>query len=149
MKKRSFIKVIFYGLVSLLLPFKLSAIEKKIINPDLTDEQKRIMFSEETERPGTSPLNFEKRKGSYHCANCNAKLFESVSKFDSGTGWPSFNEAIPGAFKTKVDYSYGMKRIEYHCANCGAHHGHVFNDGPGPNGKRYCNNGLCLIFIPD
>ena len=82
-------------------------------------------------------------------ANCNAKLFESVSKFDSGTGWPSFNEAIPGAFKTKVDYSFGMKRIEYHCAKCGAHHGHVFDDGPGPNGKRYCNNGLCLIFVPE
>ena len=80
MKKRSFIKVIFYGLVSLLLPLKISAIEKKIINPDLTDEQKRIMFGEGTERAGTSPLNFEKRKGSYHCANCNAKLFESVSK---------------------------------------------------------------------
>ena len=94
-------------------------------------------------------LNFEKRKGSYHCANCNTKLFASNSKFDSGTGWPSFNEALPGAFKTKVDYSFGMKRIEYHCAKCGAHHGHVFNDGPGSKGKRYCNNGLCLIFIPD
>ena len=148
MKKRSFIKVIFYGLVSLILPLKISAIEKKIINPDLTDEQKRIMFGEGTERAGTSPLNFEKRKGSYHCANCNAKLFESVSKFDSGTGWPSFSEALPGAFKTKVDYSFGMKRIEYHCANCGAHHGHVFDDGPSETGKRFCNNGLCLIFIP-
>ena len=65
-----------------------------------------------------------------------------------GTGWPSFSEALPGAFKTKVDYSFGMKRIEYHCANCGAHHGHVFDDGPSETGKRFCNNGLCLIFIP-
>ncbi len=71
-----------------------------------------------------------------------------VEKFDSGTGWPSFTEALPGAFKTKVDYSFGMKRIEYHCAKCGAHHGHVFEDGPGSTGKRYCNNGLCLIFKP-
>ena len=149
MEKRTFIKIIFYSIASLLLPFKLSSIEKKIINPNLSEEQKRIMFGEGTERAGMSELNFEKRKGSYHCANCNAKLFASVSKFDSGTGWPSFSEAIPGAFKTKIDYSFGMKRIEYHCAKCGAHHGHVFDDGPGQNGKRYCNNGLCLIFIPE
>ena len=90
----------------------------------------------------------EKREGFYHCANCGAKLFSSNSKFDSGTGWPSFSDAIPGAFNTKMDYSFGMERVEYHCANCGAHHGHVFNDGPGKNGKRFCNNGLCLIFKP-
>ena len=107
------------------------------------------MFGEGTERAGTSELNFEKRKGSYHCANCNAKLFESVSKFDSGTGWPSFSEALPGAFKTKIDYSFGMRRMEYHCANCGAHHGHVFLDGPTATGKRFCNNGLCLLFVPE
>ena len=76
------------------------------------------------------------------------KLFESSKKYESGTGWPSFSNALPGVFKTKIDYSFGMKRIEYHCANCGAHHGHVFNDGPGKNGKRFCNNGLCLIFKP-
>ena len=99
--------------------------------------------------PFTSSLLHEKRKGFYHCVNCDAKLFSSDSKFDSKTGWPSFTTALPGAFKTKVDYSFGMKRIEYHCANCGAHHGHVFDDGPGENGKRFCNNGLCLIFIPD
>ena len=84
-----------------------------------------------------------------HCANCNAKLFASSAKFDSGTGWPSFSEALPGAFKTKIDYSFGMKRVEYHCATCGAHHGHVFLDGPSATGKRFCSNGLCLIFIPE
>ena len=150
MNKRSFNKLILYSFISMIFyPLKILALEKKIINPNLTDEQKKIMFGDGTERAGTSKLNFEKRKGSYHCANCNAKLFKSVSKFDSGTGWPSFNEALPGAFKTQIDYSFGMKRTEYHCSKCGAHHGHVFNDGPGPKGKRYCNNGLCLIFIPD
>ena len=91
---------------------------------------------------------YEKRDGFYHCANCDAKLFSSNSKYDSGTGWPSFTEALPGAFNTKTDYSFGMKRVEYHCAKCGAHHGHVFEDGPGENGMRFCNNGLCLIFKP-
>ena len=102
------------------------------------------LFKEES-----SKLLEEKRNGFYHCANCGAKLFSSKAKFDSGTGWPSFSEALPGAFKTKIDYSFGMKRIEYHCANCGAHHGHVFLDGPTATGKRFCNNGLCLIFVPE
>ena len=115
---------------------------------NLTPEQNYILKQEGTEPPGSSPLNNEKREGSYHCVNCDAKLFSSDSKFDSKTGWPSFTTALPGAFKTKVDYSFGMKRTEYHCANCGAHHGHVFDDGPGENGKRFCNNGLCLIFKP-
>ena len=121
----------------------------KKINNNLSAEQKLILFEEGTEPPGSSELNYEKRVGSYHCANCGAKLFASNSKFDSGTGWPSFSEALPGAFETKIDYSFGMKRIEYHCANCGAHHGHVFDDGPSATGKRFCNNGLCLIFIPE
>ena len=101
MNKRKFIKTFFYGILCLVFPFKISAVEKKIINPNLTEDQKNII-----------------------------------------------TEALPGAFKTKIDYSFGMKRTEYHCAKCGAHHGHVFNDGPGKGGKRYCNNGLCLIFIP-
>ena len=107
------------------------------------------MFNEGTERPFTSDLLKEKRKGFYHCANCGNKLFASIAKFNSGTGWPSFSEALPGAFKTKADYSFGMERVEYHCAKCGAHHGHVFADGPTSTGKRFCNNGLCLIFEPE
>ena len=149
--RRKFLKLL--GLTSLfvvILPYKLlKSATKKIINSQLSQEQKDIMFKEGTERPFTSELLKENRKGFYHCANCEAKLFASNTKFDSGTGWPSFSEALPGAFKTRVDYSFGMKRIEYHCANCGAHHGHVFEDGPTSTGKRYCNNGLCLIFIPE
>ena len=149
--RRKFLKLL--GLTSLfvvVLPYKLlKSATKKIINSQLSQKQKDIMFKEGTERPFTSELLKENRKGFYHCANCEAKLFASTAKFDSGTGWPSFSEALPGAFKTKVDYSFGMKRIEYHCANCGAHHGHVFEDGPTSTGKRYCNNGLCLIFIPE
>ena len=131
-------------------PYKfLYSATKKIINPELSEDKKNIMFNEGTERPFTSSLLKEQRKGFYHCANCGAKLFASNSKFDSGTGWPSFSEALPGAFKTKIDYSFGMRRVEYHCANCGAHHGHVFNDGPSSTGKRFCSNGLCLIFKPE
>ena len=107
------------------------------------------MLGESTERSFSSPLNKEKRKGFFHCANCGAKLFSSNAKFDSGTGWPSFTESLPGAFIKKIDYSYGMKRVEYHCAKCGVHHGHVFDDGPKSTGKRFCNNGLCLIFKPE
>ncbi len=120
----------------------------KRINITLTPEQEKIMFEEGTERPGSSALNYEKGEGSYHCANCGIELFKSTAKFDSGTGWPSFYEPLPGVFETKIDYLLGYARIEYHCKNCGAHHGHIFNDGPEPTGKRYCNNGLCLIFKP-
>ena len=148
--RRKFIKFFSLSLFSfILMPYKfIYAVSKKIINQNLTDEQKNILFNDGTERPFSSSLLHEKRDGFYHCANCDAKLFSSNSKYDSGTGWPSFSESLPGAFKTKVDYSFGMKRIEYHCANCGAHHGHVFDDGPSETGKRFCNNGLCLIFIP-
>tara|TARA_X000000368_G_scaffold168823_1_gene133188 strand:+ start:322 stop:777 length:456 start_codon:yes stop_codon:yes gene_type:complete len=148
--RRKFIKLFSISIFSfLLLPYKfLYSAKKNVINQNLTEEQKNILFNEGTERPYTSSLLREKREGFYHCANCNAKLFSSNSKYDSGTGWPSFTESLPGAFKTKIDYSFGMKRTEYHCAKCGAHHGHVFEDGPGETGKRFCNNGLCLIFIP-
>ena len=147
--KRNFVKIFSLGAIFIFTNFKsLLASTKKIINQNLSKEQKNIMFNEGTERAFTSSLLNEKRQGTYHCANCGALLFESTAKYDSGTGWPSFTEAVPGAFNTKVDYSFGMKRIEYHCATCGAHHGHVFADGPGKTGKRFCNNGLCLIFKP-
>jgi peptide-methionine (R)-S-oxide reductase len=106
------------------------------------------MLEEATEQPYSSPLNEEKREGFFYCANCGAKLFASNAKFDSGTGWPSFTESLPGAFKTKIDYSFGMKRVEYHCAKCGVHHGHIFDDGSTSTQKRFCSNGLCLIFKP-
>ena len=148
--KRKFTKILSYSALLLLFPIKnLLAAPKKIINPNLSKEQKNIMFNEGTERPYTSELLKEKRKGFYHCANCGNKLFASTTKFDSGTGWPSFSEALPGAFKKKIDKSFGMERVEYHCAKCGVHHGHVFNDGPKESGKRFCNNGLCLIFKPE
>ena len=148
--RRKFLKLINFSIISfIILPYKfLYSQTKKIINKNLTKEQKNILFNEGTEKPFSSALLHEKRKGFYHCANCGNKLFSSDSKFDSGTGWPSFSEALPGAFKTKIDYSFGMKRIEYHCAVCGAHHGHVFDDGPSKTGKRFCNNGLCLLYKP-
>tara|TARA_Y100000591_G_C21791077_1_gene676598 strand:- start:716 stop:1171 length:456 start_codon:yes stop_codon:yes gene_type:complete len=148
--RRKFLKLISISLIGLISgPYKyLYSQTKKIINQNLTKEQKDILFNEGTERPFTSILLQEKRAGFYHCANCGNKLFSSTAKFDSGTGWPSFSEALPGAFNTKIDYSFGMKRVEYHCAKCGAHHGHVFDDGPSKTGKRFCNNGLCLIFVP-
>ena len=149
--RRKFFKVLGISILTFIsLPYKfLYSATKKIINKNLSKEQKNIMFNEGTERPFTSELLKEDREGFYHCANCGAKLFASSAKFDSGTGWPSFSEALPGAFKTKIDYSFGMRRMEYHCANCGVHHGHVFLDGPTASGKRFCNNGLCLIFKPE
>ena len=149
--RRKFIRLLGFSCLSVIsLPYTLLySATKKIINQNLTQEQKNIMFKNHTERPYSSLLNNEKRKGFFHCANCGAKLFASNAKFDSGTGWPSFTESLPGAFKTKIDYSFGMKRVEYHCANCGVHHGHVFDDGPSETQKRFCNNGLCLIFKPE
>jgi len=149
--RRTFLRIFGLSFLSIfLLPYKvLYSTTKKIINSKLTKIQKEIMLNEATERPFSSVLNYEKRKGFFHCANCDAKLFASTAKFDSGTGWPSFTESLPGAFKTKIDYSLGIKRTEYHCANCGVHHGHVFDDGPGSTKKRFCNNGLCLIFKPE
>ena len=146
--RRNFLKLFSFISLSTIFFFinLLYSATKQIINPNLTNEQKKIMLDEATEKAFTSPLNNEKRKGFFHCANCGAKLFSSEAKFDSGTGWPSFTESLPGAFKTKIDYSYGIKRIEYHCANCGVHHGHVFDDGPKSTQKRFCNNGLCLFF---
>ena len=115
---------------------------------NLTPEQNYILKQEGTEPPGSSPLNNEKREGTYLCARCGIKLFESNMKFDSGTGWPSFFKSFPNVFETKTDNLIGYPRTEYHCKNCKGHHGHLFDDGPKPTGKRYCNNGTCLVFKP-
>lgn len=114
----------------------------------LSDEQYHVLRKEGTERAFTSPLNDEKRKGTYHCAGCDLALFNSEMKYDSGTGWPSFFDALPNVFETKTDYWVGYPRTEYHCARCGGHHGHIFKDGPKPTGLRYCNNGVALVFKP-
>jgi len=118
----------------------------KVDKLKLTVEQKKILLEEGTEPPGSSSLNYEKREGDYYCVGCGTKLFESKTKYDSGSGWPSFFESLPGVFETKEDYTIGSSRTEYHCKECGGHHGHIFDDGPKPTGKRYCNNGLCLVF---
>jgi peptide-methionine (R)-S-oxide reductase len=102
-----------------------------------------------TERAGTSPLNAEKRKGVFHCAGCGQELFTSDTKFESGTGWPSFFKPLDGATANTEDRSYFMLRVEVHCARCGGHLGHVFPDGPRPTGERYCMNGVSLTFEPD
>jgi peptide-methionine (R)-S-oxide reductase len=112
-------------------------------------EAYQVLRHEGTERAGTSPLNDEARQGTYHCAGCDAPLFTSDMKFDSGTGWPSFYTTLPDAFETRRDFRLLMPRTEYHCARCGGHHGHVFGDGPSPTGKRFCNNGVALRFVPD
>ena len=115
----------------------------------LSSEEYYILRKEGTERPGTSILNDEKRKGTYHCVGCEKALFSSDMKFDSGTGWPSFFDYLPNALEFKTDFKLVIPRKEYHCSRCGGHHGHVFKDGPEPTGLRYCNNGLVLNFIPD
>lgn len=115
----------------------------------LTAQQYHILREQGTERAFTSPLETEKRNGIYHCIACEQPLFLSRFKFDSGTGWPSFYDVLPGAVETRTDFKLIYPRTEYHCSRCGGHHGHVFEDGPQPTGLRYCNNGVALRFAPD
>ena len=114
----------------------------------LTPEQFHVLREHGTERAGTSPLNVEKREGVFMCSACGQPLFTSDTKFDSGTGWPSFYRPIEGAISTTTDRSYGMTRVEVNCSQCGGHLGHVFPDGPKPTGERYCMNGVALKFEP-
>ena len=114
----------------------------------LTPEQYAVMRDAATERPGSCALNYEKRAGTFYCAGCGQALFAANEKFESGTGWPSFQTPEPGAVATYSDNSYGMERTEVHCSGCGSHLGHVFPDGPPPSGLRYCINGIAMNFEP-
>ena len=162
MDRRSFIKLASGG-VGIFLASKFIVMERAMaadriekINKsnaqwkkELAPQQYDVLREEGTERAFTSPLNDEKRHGTFACIGCGLALFPSKYKYDSGTGWPSFFDALPGHVETKTDFLLIAPRTEYHCARCGGHHGHVFKDGPKPTGLRYCNNGVALKFIAD
>ncbi len=114
----------------------------------LSADQYRVMRGHGTEAPGSCALLSEKRAGTFSCAGCGARLFETATKFESGTGWPSFDAPVAGSVESTIDRSHGMVRTEVHCARCGSHLGHEFNDGPGPSGLRYCINGIAMDFTP-
>lgn len=159
MNRRTFLQQVSLGVAGVATAPRLfaqsppSGADKVTLTPEewrkkLTKAQYYILREEGTEHAGSSPLNREKRKGTYICAGCDLPLFSSETKFESGTGWPSFYAAIPGSVGTKVDYKIIVPRTEYHCRRCGGHQGHVFPDGPPPTGQRYCNNGDALKFVP-
>ena len=127
---------------------KVFAMTEKDWKEKLRPEEYDVLRKEGTERPNSSALNNEKRDGDYLCVGCDSKLFTSKMKFDSGTGWPSFFDYVPGSLGFKTDFKIVIPRKEYHCSKCGGHHGHVFKDGPQPTGLRYCNNGIVLKFVP-
>ncbi|HUX62535.1 peptide-methionine (R)-S-oxide reductase MsrB [Sulfuricella sp.] len=162
MDRRTFIKLATGGASILALPQLFMSAQamaaeriEKISKTDaewkklLTPAQYDVLRREGTEAPFTSPLDHEKRSGTYVCTACELPHFPSKFKFDSGTGWPSFYDVLPGHIETRTDYKLVLPRTEYHCARCGGHHGHVFKDGPAPTGLRYCNNGVALKFIAD
>lgn len=126
-------------------PFQLSDAQWR---ERLTPEQYQILRGHGTERAGSCALNYEKRPGTFSCAGCGQKLFKAGKKFESGTGWPSFDQPLEGAVGISEDRKFGMLRTEVHCANCGGHLGHVFPDGPPPTGLRYCINGVAMDFEP-
>ncbi|MBL4850998.1 MAG: peptide-methionine (R)-S-oxide reductase MsrB [Gammaproteobacteria bacterium] len=157
MKRRHFIQAgiaaTVLGAVSLSpLSAKKSTITPFVLSEEewrrrLNEKQFHVLRKEGTERPWSSDLNDEKREGMFVCAGCDLPLFESAKKYDSGTGWPSFWAAIDNHTETKTDFKIFFPRTEYHCARCGGHQGHIFDDGPKPTGKRWCNNGVALKFI--
>ncbi len=123
-------------------------LDEDALRQRLTPQQYHVLREHGTERAGTSPLNYEKRDGLFHCAVCDTPLFSSDTKYESGSGWPSFFAPLPDATETTTDTSHGMRRVEVHCARCKSHLGHVFPDGPLPTGDRYCMNGVSLAFQP-
>ncbi len=163
MHRRSFMKLVlgsvsFFALNRVFTMEKAMAADDKIDVITKTDQEWKnelpaqsyeVLRHEGTERPFTSPLNDEKHEGMFVCAGCDLPLFPSKYKYNSGTGWPSFFDTLPGHVQTRSDTKLFMERTEYHCARCGGHQGHVFNDGPAPTGLRYCNNGVALKFIPN